>query len=163
MSEAISTELRLADAEHSAWLARMAELRGRALDRSLDRETRLAALLAYDAEIWRVRQGKAESAVDTTPDKIELAKRASERKRLDQVRASRIAAGLPVRPRRNLKTIINHGESAGSQPCTPMRLRAVPGARSPGAETLTSDDPTGSRSRAREHGPRAKDKNRIAS
>lgn len=161
MSEAISTELRLAGAEHAAWLARMAELRGRALDRSLDREARLLALMSYDAEIWRSRMGRLESATDTTPDKIEVAKQNSERRRLDRVKAARIAAGLPIRTRRNLKTIINHGESAGSQPCTPMRLRAVPGARSPGAETLTSDDPTGSRSRAREQGPRARDENRI--
>lgn len=95
----IKTELKYAAVEHSASTTRIATLRATVLDRSLDLETRLTAHMAIDAIIW-ARHSRFQDHADETPDKITIARRRSERRRLDREQAARIAKGLPTRPRR---------------------------------------------------------------
>jgi len=46
-----------------------------------------------------------EALLGKEPTKIDLARRAAEARRLVPKQAERITAGLPMRPRRNLKTL----------------------------------------------------------
>lgn len=95
----ITHEHRLAAEEHAEYWNKVAELKSIVLNRGLDKETRLAAMMAIDALIWGRRRGRVEQAIDGVPDKIVRAKNAAERKRLERLRIERIMAGLPIRPR----------------------------------------------------------------
>ncbi len=93
------SELKLANEEHSTRMEKFAALKRTALDRTLDKETRLRAVMQIDALIWARRSVITEYQADT-PDKITTAKREADRRRLVRWRSARIARGLPTRPRR---------------------------------------------------------------
>ncbi len=78
------------------------QLKGTILDRSLPLEARLRAHMQLDAIIWRRRSVATEAH---EADRITTSKQRAEKRRLARTRAERIAAGLPVRPRRVTGTI----------------------------------------------------------
>jgi predicted RNA-binding Zn-ribbon protein involved in translation (DUF1610 family) len=94
----VKAELKRATGEHSAATTRIATLKSTALDRSLPLELRLRAHMQIDAIIF-ARHSRFQDRADDIPDKITLAKKRAERRRLDREQARRIAKGLPTRPR----------------------------------------------------------------
>ena len=143
----IEGELRLADEARRLERERLTALRATVLDQSLPLEARLAAYMRIDAWIFAKRRSVVENLVDaTSPDAIALAKARSEQRRLNRKRQARIDAGLPVRPRRNLKTEKVNGECDSADPQNRASIGSPdqPATSVPRADRLTSGDLNGS-------------------
>jgi hypothetical protein len=112
----VAKQLRDANTEQAAHVARLSALKSTVLDRSLDLETRLRALLEIDSIIWRRRRATTENVSDDCVDKITRARRDHDARRLERERQARIAAGLSVRgPRKHLKA---RTPTTGAMVCT---------------------------------------------
>jgi hypothetical protein len=131
----VKSELKYAAVEHSASTTRIATLRATVLDRSLPMELRLRAHMQIDAIIW-ARHSRFQDHTDDTPDKITIARRRGERRRLDREQAERIAKGLPSRPRRRTVGTWNSSETPDTVR-TDYRICAACGKPIPDARVRT--------------------------
>lgn len=88
----INLALREAHDDQATFMARVKSLARVACDVSLDDEKRLRALMEIDAAFWSRRVARRDAATGE-PDKIKLARAASDRRRMVRDKAAAIAAG----------------------------------------------------------------------